>query len=414
MKKRIIISFNLILILLFTIFCTNSLAESEIDLIASKNNVAVDEEFNVTVNANNKAIAAYTIWIYFDNEKVDCILNENSLNAIDNRVIYTWISETGRNENLNELVQITFKAKQEGIASFSIIGEFYNENGETMDIKYNQVEVEIGENYLVDAQAENEKLENSSQVISDNNAKLKIMRLNEEGVNPNFNQDINEYYLIVNENTEKLDVTAIPENDEAEVKISGNDNLKNGLNKIKITVTSKDKTNTEEYVINVTKTNNKKDANADLETLAVENYTLSPDYQNIVTNYTLEITNTTEKLNILAIPQSENAKVQIQGNENLKIGQNQVIITVTAANEITNKKYIIDVHRRNEEEETEYAKQQKNIVEEANEVLEGISNETNTGNTEEINTKNSIFMIVGIILSIIVIGIVIIRIRREG
>src|SRR5699024_9866852 len=133
MKKRIIISFNLILILLFTIFCTNSLAESEIDLIASKNNVAVDEEFNVTVNANNKAIAAYTIWIYFDNEKVDCILNENSLNAIDNRVIYTWISETGRNENLNELVQITFKAKQEGIASFSIIGEFYNENGETMD-----------------------------------------------------------------------------------------------------------------------------------------------------------------------------------------------------------------------------------------------------------------------------------------
>ena len=414
MKKRIIISFNLILILLFTIFCTNSLAESEIDLIASKNNVAVDEEFNVTVNANNKAIAAYTIWIYFDNEKVDCILNENSLNAIDNRVIYTWISETGRNENLNELVQITFKAKQEGIASFSIIGEFYNENGETMDIKYNQVEVEIGENYLVDAQAENEKLENSSQVISDNNAKLKIMRLNEEGVNPNFNQDINEYYLIVNENTEKLDVTAIPENDEAEVKISGNDNLKNGLNKIKITVTSKDKTNTEEYVINVTKTNNKKDANADLETLAVENYTLSPDYQNIVTNYTLEITNTTEKLNILAIPQSENAKVQIQGNENLKIGQNQVIITVTAANEITNKKYIIDVHRRNEEEETEYAKQQKNIVEEANEVLEGISNETNTGNTEVINTKNSIFMIVGIILSIIVIGIVIIRIRREG
>ena len=414
MKKRIIISFNLILILLFTIFCTNSLAESEIDLIASKNNVAVDEEFNVTVNANNKAIAAYTIWIYFDNEKVDCILNENSLNAIDNRVIYTWISETGRNENLNELVQITFKAKQEGIASFSIIGEFYNENGETMDIKYNQVEVEIGENYLVDAQAENEKLENSSQVISDNNAKLKIMRLNEEGVNPNFNQDINEYYLIVNENTEKLDVTAIPENDEAEVKISGNDNLKNGLNKIKITVTSKDKTNTEEYVINVTKTNNKKDANADLETLAVENYTLSPDYQNIVTNYTLEITNTTEKLNILAIPQNENAKVQIQGNENLKIGQNQVIITVTAANEITNKKYIIDVHRRNEEEETEYAKQQKNIVEEANEVLEGISNETNTGNTEEINTKNSVFMIVGIILSIIVIGIVIIRIRREG
>lgn len=422
MKKSIIIIFSFTLIVLFTGMCTISFAEFEIDLIASKNNVEINEEFDITVNANNTEIAAFTIWLYFDNEKVDCISSGDDINVIDNRVLYTWISESGTNENLNELVRIKFKAKQEGIASFSIIGEFYNQNGEKIDIKYNQSEIGIGKNYLIEEQNDTEALNDSNEVVSDNNAKLKIMRLNKEGVNPNFNQDINEYYLIVDENTKELDITAIPANEGAEVQIIGNENLKNGLNQIRITVISKDKSNTENYLINITKTNDEEAANANLEMLAVENYTLSPDYQETVTNYAIEVSNETQNLNILAIPTNEKAKVQISGNEDIKIGENQLIITVTATNGITNKKYIINVHRRNEEEEIIHNEEQQNIIEEANQVIEETNNDNNMDNAQETHEENNkeetiennIIMIIGIVLSIIVMGIVVIRIKKKS
>ena len=250
------------------------------------------------------------------------------------------------------------------------------------------------------------------------------MRLNQEGVNPDFNPDIHEYYLIVNEDTKKLDITAVPENREAEVKITGNDNLKNGLNKIKISVTSKDKTTTEEYIINVTKTDDAEAANADLENLAVENYTLSPDFQSIVTNYTVEVSNKDENLNILAVAQKENAKVKISGNQNLKIGQNEIVITVTAPNGATEKNYIINAYKRGEAEESVFKQEQQNTIEQANEVMEQMDEKGN-GNTQETgeksenngiqdearNVEDMIFMIAGIVLSIIVLGIVVIRIR---
>ena len=413
MRKKIIISFNLIFVMFLTIWYTSSLAETQINLLPSKYSVNLDEEFSITVDVDNANIAACTIWIYFDNDKVEYISSNDTTNVVDNRIIYTWISAAGTNEILDELLQIEFKARQNGIASFSVVGEFYNQKGEQIDIKYNQVDVGVGEDNLIKIQ--NEEVENSNEEVSDDNAKLKIMRLNQEGVNPKFDPNITEYYLTVDENINKLDIIAIPENGDAEIKITGNEDLKSGVNQINISVTSKDKTNTEEYIINVTKTNNVKTANADLETLAVEYYTLSPEYQNTVTNYSLQVSNTTEKLNILAIPQNESAIVHISGNENLKIGQNQVVVTVTASNGITNKKYIIDVYRRNEEEEIQNAEEQQNMIQEVNEVLENLNDEEviNEENENKNTIENHIFMIVGIVLSIIVIGIVFIRIRKR-
>lgn len=429
MKKKIIILVNLIGILLITMLCTKSLASTEVDLVSSKNKVEIKEEFSITVNANNTDIAAYTIWLYFDSDKVECISTDENINVADNRVIYTWISDTGTNIALNRLIKFNFKAKQNGIASFAIIGEFYNQKGEKIDIKYNQAEVEIGENNTL-VQSEAEGLENtnddtnqigeqnteSSVALSADNAKLRIMRLNEEGVNPNFDPSIKEYYLVVGEDTQKLEITAIPENTEAEVVITGNENLKSGLNQIKIAVTSKDKSNTEEYTINVTRTNNEEAANADLETLAVADYTLSPEYQANITNYEIEVSNSTEELTILAIPQNEKATVEVAGNTNLKIGQNQIVVTVTAEDGVTSKKYLLNVYRRNQEEEIQNAEEEQNRIEEANEVVEEKENENMVGEAEKQNEEkvvNTVFSIVGTLLGIVVIGIVVIRIRKK-
>lgn len=418
--KKVIYSFGGILIIFFTVLSLKCFAEAEITLDSSVDNIQKNEEITVTVNIQNESIAAYTIWLYYDNEKVECISDEENINIMEDKIICTWFSETGKNQNLEDLTNIKFKAKQDGVASFNIIAEIYDENGKEIGIKYNQTEVTIGE----EKQTSNtEKIEQLTENASkDDDATLAIMRVNKEGINPDFDNTIKEYYLIVDENVKKLDITAVPTNNEAQVTITGNENLKNGLNKIKINVTSKDKSTTNEYVINVTKIGNVENANADLENLAIEYFELIPEFNKNITNYYVEIANEVGKLNILAVSSDESAKVEISGNENLKIGDNKIVISVTAKNGVTTKQYNINAHRRSDEEEIKHEEEQQNIIEEANVVLEqiGIENteiDENKENYEdsEINKKveYDIITIVGSILAIIVIGVVIISYNSQ-
>ena len=416
--KKIIFTISFVIIIVFILLNLKCFAESEVILETSEYNPQKNEEINLTVNIERENIAAYTIWLYYDKEKVECISNEDNLNILEDKIIYTWFSETGKNKSLEELVNIKFRVKQDGVATFNVIAEAYNENVKEIDMKYSQTEVLIGEVKQDNNKDEKEEvLENN---VKEDNAFLKIMRVNREGINPSFDKDIKEYYLIVDENVKELDITTIPENNESQVNIIGNKNLKDGLNKIKIKVTSKDKTKTNEYTINVTKTSNEKNANADLEMLAIEYFDLIPEFDKNVTNYSVEVSNEVDKLNILAISSDESAKVDISGNENLKIGNNNIIINITAKDGVTNKKYYLNVHRRSNEEEIKNEEKQQNIIEEANVVLEQMNNSDNETDNNEIEYKNdkqgvnkSIIIIVAIILIMIVIGMVVIRIKES-
>lgn len=446
LKIRIIIIItNIIAItffLLFSFLSIKSNAKSTVTLNVNEDILENGEDFSLSVNANNVDMAACTIWLYFDSEKLKCISDMDNINVIDNRVVYTWVSDIGTDKNVEELLKINFKAKQDGVASFAIVGEFYNEKGEEIDVSYNQKDIQIGGEQQggeeqnedkgrteMQEEAGADKEGQASENVADNNANLKVMRLNMEGVNPDFDKDITEYYLIVDESVNNIDVTAIAENKDANVEISGNKGLKNGVNKIKILVTSKDKTTKKEYIINVTKTDNVEAANTNLETLAVEYYTLSPEYNANVTNYNVEISNLTNDLNILAIPEDEDAKVDINGNKNLKTGNNKVIISVTAENGTTKKDYLINVYKRNEDEEKENEQEQQNIIQEANTVMERIATEAEeemAGDTEDEQenenqeqivsnetTAGKAIMIIGSIASVVVLGLTVYTIKRK-
>ena len=391
--NRVIKYFKIMLIAIVTLLlCTCSKAKAtdivkskkisseELNITSSSDKIKDGEEFNIAIDLE-EPIAAYTIWVYFDSDKVECISEIDNLNIVENKLIYTWFSETGKNQKLEHLAQIDFKSKEDGVAAFSVIGEFFNEKGEEIQVNSDSVDVKVGE----------ESITQMSEIVSvddsKNNAKLDIMRLGIEGISPDFLPDVNEYYLIVDENVKDIDVTAIPQNAEANVKITGNKNLKNGLNKIEIDVTSEDKSEKNKYTINVTKTSNEQNANADLETLAIENYVLTPEFDVNETNYTVNVSNNTNNLNILAIASDMNAKVNVTGNTNLKYGNNKVVITVTAENGITLKKYNINAYKRNDNEQAEYEKEKKEAIEQANAVLEQMSTEDLHGNDEEIETN---------------------------
>ena len=356
MKKKIA-CLVIVFLLIIGIRCS---AKGKIELEADKEVVEINQNFNIQVGLDNESIAAYTIWLYYDETKLSALVNDENTHIIGNKIITTGVSETGQNTRANSLLNIEFKAKHEGNAIIYAIGEFYKENGEKFDIKYNQIEINInGQEEKETSNSElNNVLQNSEEKEQENNLQnntnLDVMRLNVEGINPEFNSQITEYYIIIDEDISNIDVSAIPENINSKVEITGNRSLKEGLNTIKILVTSQDATNKKEYKIYVTKTRNKEEANADLETLAVEYNNMVPEFESSITNYTLEVANNVENLNILAIPSNMKSNVNISGNEKINYGKNIVSIVVTAPNGITKKTYKIDVYRRNEEEEKVY------------------------------------------------------------
>lgn len=127
--------------------------------------------------------------------------------------------------------------------------------------------------------------------------------MNIEGISPKFHRNTTSYFLVVPDTVDAIGVTAVAEEANAKVDVSGNSNLNIGMNKISIVVTAPDGKSKKTYTISVTKTANLNDANANLENLAVENLILVPDFNADNTEYNLAISSDVERLNILAVPQ---------------------------------------------------------------------------------------------------------------
>lgn len=176
-------------------------------------------------------------------------------------------------------------------------------------------------------------------------------------------------------------------------------------------MTSEDKTQSKEYVIKVTRTKNLEQANTNLEALAIEDAFLNPAFDNTITQYTTEISNTITNLNMIAVPENEKATVTITGSTDLKEGNNKVTISVIAANGITKRNYVVNVYKRNIEEEKQYQKEQEKQQEKLEEAYQVEKLSTDSEKQEEDNQKvstNNTKLVIGIISIVLVISGIII------
>ena len=386
LKKYII---TLLILIFFDATISYSATKSKVYLTANKDILEIGEEIEITINLQNSKTSAYNANIYFDDTKMELISKNDNINVIGNRIIILWYDKQGGvGAKEGKLETLVFKAKQEGIANFTIQGQFYNEKAQEIETEFNQLQIQIGkEETELEKQAKQEQGTDKKL----NNANLQDLRINQEGIVPNFKTDIYEYYLTVTNDVKEIEILSIPENQNATIQINGNENLIEGLNTIEINVISEDRTETKTYKIYVTKTNNVENANTNLETLAIENTLFYPNFQNDITSYTAEISEEIQNLNILAIPENENANVSIYGNDNLNEGNNIVKITVTAPNRYTKKEITINIYKRNKEEEIKYDEEQKNMenkLEEAYEIEKVSSDET--GQNVKENQKDKI------------------------
>ena len=320
LSKKII----LIIILIFVLWVSKSLAntEGEVYLESDKDTIKLNEEIEISVNSNFKT-AAYTIYIYFDNSKFEYISGPENVNVKENQIIYLWYDDKGGEEEKEGcLEKFKFKAKKEGIGTFSIYGEFYTKKAQ--EVKTNFKEKQI-------------KIEKENKNINTNN-------------------------ILKAEEIEDLE-----------------------------------------------------NKNTNLETLAFEGYLLYPAFDNNITNYNIEIGNDIEEIKMLAIPEDENANVEIIKNEELKEGNNEIRVLVTARDKITKKEFIINVYKRNKEEEIKYQEELKENEEKLNNIYKTqkveIQNvENNKTNTKE---KNNFIYFIIILFMILIISIIIFKVKQK-
>lgn len=161
------------------------------------------------------------------------------------------------------------------------------------------------------------------------------------------------------------------------------DVIEANFNDFEITIGEKLKENTVGEV-KVVKEDIYDTSNTNLETLAIENMLLYPPFDNNVTSYNLEVPNEITDLNILAIPEIENAKVEVNGGKKLREGNNEIKIIVTAQDGKKQKVFNINAYRRGETEEQKHLNEQ----EENETILDNIYNIKET--EKERNPKNEI------------------------
>lgn len=401
-----------IAIILNSFMMRNVLAENiedkiNIEIVSSEEKIKKEEEFSIVINLANLSVSAYDIEINFDNNLIEYISNVENTNFVNGKILSSWYDTSGgRNAKENcELIKYKFKAKEIGNSLITIKGKMYDTLGKEV--------ANIEESKMISVVEENQEIIPNTNNEDNTNSKLKEMRLNHEGITPEFNPKITEYYFTT-ENLNELEVTANPQNKNSKVEIIGNKDFKTGINEININVTAPNMSNKTSYKIYVTKTNNIELANTNLENLAIENSILSPEFNENILEYKTEVSSTTENLNILAIPQKINAKVEINGGKNLKYGNNEIIINVIAENGYTNKKYKIDVYKRNEQEQLKAEEEKKKELEELEQILQKNNNENvklsieeigeNIENLEKEEIKPNLFLI-AIITIVLAIGI---------
>lgn len=183
----------------------------------------------------------------------------------------------------------------------------------------------------------------NNQTPKSQNADLKSLEVDAEGLSPEFNRNVTEYYLVVGLEIKNIKVNAKADDNNADIEVSGNTDLDEGENKIRITVKA-EAGNTKTYIINVTRTDNEELVNANLKSLSINGFELYPTFKPNIYNYNVNINEIMMSLDIKAEAENEKAKIEIEGNSNLQEGNNVIKINVTAEDGETVRTYKINTY----------------------------------------------------------------------
>lgn len=193
--------------------------------------------------------------------------------------------------------------------------------------------------YTVNVTRESSKKEETK---SSNNYLSNLVISSSHKINNTFDKNITNYEVTVPFEVENLKMNLTLEDSKAKYEIEGADNLKtDGINVVTIKVTAEDGS-IRTYTLNVTRSSGT--TNTELSDIIISNGEISPKFNKDTYEYDVKVDNKIDKLDIKAIPENKNSKVEIIGNDNLTEGKNSVLIKVTDENGYT-KYYQLNVEK---------------------------------------------------------------------
>lgn len=187
------------------------------------------------------------------------------------------------------------------------------------------------------------KKDDKNRDTSNPNSRLK--ELKGDNLDITFSQFVTEYSFEVLYEVEKLDILALPLNDQASVRIVGNDKLKVGDNTVDIYVTSPDGKMQTVYSLYVKRLARGEDIyypenDASLFSLSVPGYSIK--FESVIHEYHIHLPNNVNSLEINATPTFEDATISVSNTNNLVNGS-IITVTVTSADETKTQKYTIKI-----------------------------------------------------------------------
>ena len=345
MKKLQKISIIAVLFLIVISACTKVNAVSA-TIKANKTKINIGETATITVSVNAAA------W----NIKVS---GPATINEADS-------SEDG--ENTNKTFTTTFKATKAGNYDFKLSGDVTDGTTLTPQSISGNVKIEVSDNSNTSNTTNNNNTSTSTVKKVSSDATLKDL-----GIKPNdfsgFKKTKTSYDVTVPYSTEKINIYAKANNSNARILGTGNKNLKVGYNVFYIKVVAEDKKTTKTYTLNITRKkqdtteqvnteekkpekeednkeseNNKEDSNTKkflLKDIKIENYKLIPDFNPEIYEYKVNILRNISSLDITTEKSEENVEVKIEGNDNLKVGENEIVISASSKDVETPQTYKI-------------------------------------------------------------------------
>ena len=164
---------------------------------------------------------------------------------------------------------------------------------------------------------------------SSNNDLTSLIVANGE-LSPKFSKNVTSYSVTIPNEVNKLDLSYVTSDSKAKVTVSGNGNFKVGENNVvTVTVTAEDGSQ-KLYIINVNKSD--KESNNKLTDIIIDGYDLDPKFDPKVYEYDVDVNPKDTTLKIKPLSSNANAKVEIEGNKNLKDGNNVILVKVTDEN----------------------------------------------------------------------------------
>ena len=183
-----------------------------------------------------------------------------------------------------------------------------------------------------------------SIVRASKNADLVSLDVNPGTLSTPFNAKTITYTVNVAFDVTTVTVSATAVDENATVEGTGSYELYTGSNTITVTVTAQDGVTVNTYTITVIRAAPPSN-NANLGSLTVNTGTLTPSFSPNITNYSVIVASGVKDITITGKPEDDDAVVSGNGNHPLNVGNNSLVIEVTAADKKTVKKYTVSVFR---------------------------------------------------------------------